>query len=177
MTVNEWLELRGPRAASLHRRRLLPRVLGSIVSTLSTAGAHRRHLDARQGKATSRPSRPSGLAYASSPPRARPSRPGIVPGRQRLCPIPQCHRRRSFGPQTSATGGGGGTGTTPGRAPPGRAPLSRGGPRRATVAALGFRCPVCSPLAVVASELALGATAYEGGDGAGVRSISPAAAR
>ena len=29
-------------------------------------------------------------------------------------------------------------------------------------AALGFRCPTCSPLAVVASELTLGATACEG---------------
>ena len=113
LAVNEWFELKGPRAAPPRPLRLLPRVLGSIVSTLPKAGAHRRHLGAHQGKATSRPSRPSGLAYASSPPRARSSRPGVVPGRQRLCPMPQCHRRRSFGPQTSATGGGGGTGTTP----------------------------------------------------------------
>ena len=119
LAVNEWFELEGPRTASLRRRRLLPRVLGSTVSTLSKAGSHRRHLGAHQGKATSRPSRPSGLAYASSPPRARSSRPGVIPGRQRLCPMPQCHRRRSFGPQTSATGGGGGTGTTPGRVPSG----------------------------------------------------------
>ena len=177
LAVNEWFELEGPRTASLRRRRLLPRVLGSIVSTLSKTGAHRRHLGAHQGKATSRPSRPSGLAYASSPPRARSSRPGVVPGRQRLCPMPQCHRRRSFGPQTSATGGGGGTGTTPGRAPPGRAPLPRGGPRCATVVDLGFRRPACSPLAVVASEPTLGATAYAGGGGAGVRSRSPRGGR
>ena len=35
---------------------------------------------------------------------------------------------------------------------------------------MGFRRPACSPLTVVASELALGATAYDGGGGAGARS-------
>ena len=38
---------------------------------------------------------------------------------------------------------------------------------------MGFRRPACSPLAVVASEPTLGATAFEGGGGAGVRSRSP----
>ena len=38
---------------------------------------------------------------------------------------------------------------------------------------LKFRRPACSPLAVVASEPTLGATAYVGGGGAGVRSRSP----
>ena len=51
--------------------------------------------------------------------------------------------------------------------------MKRGGPRCAPVADLGFRRPACSPLAVVASEPTLGATAYEGGGGAGVRSRSP----
>ena len=37
---------------------------------------------------------------------------------------------------------------------------------------MGFRCPACSPLAVVASELTLGATAYEG-RGRGERSCGP----
>ena len=66
---NEWFELEGPRTASLRRRRLLPRVLGSIVSTLSKTGAHRRHLGAHQGKATSRPFPPvwSGLCLLPSP--------------------------------------------------------------------------------------------------------------
>ena len=35
-------------------------------------------------------------------------------------------------------------------------------PPKINFAALGFRCPTCSPLAVVASELTLGATACEG---------------
>ena len=61
----------------------------------------------------------------------------------------------------------------PDASPPGRAPLPRGGPRCAPVADLGFRRPACSPLTVVASELALGAMAYDGGGGAGVRSRSP----
>ena len=175
LAVNEWFELEGPRVerrsavvdyfpvcwAPPSRRSPRPARIGGISA----------HTKARLRPARSRP---SGLAFASFPPRARSSRPGVIPGRQRLCPMPQCHRRRSFGPQTSATGGGGGTGTTPGRAPPGRAPLPRGGPRCATVAAPGFRRPACSPLAVVASEPTLGATAYAGG--AGVRSCSPAAA-
>ena len=41
---------------------------------------------------------------------------------------------------------------------------------------MGFRRPACSPLTVVASELALGAMAYDGGGGAGAQSRSPAAA-
>ena len=61
----------------------------------------------------------------------------------------------------------------PDASPPGRAPLSRGGPRWVPVAGLGFRRPACSPLAVVASEPTLGVTAYVGGGGAGVRSRSP----
>ena len=69
LAVNEWFELKGPRTASLRRRRLLPRVLGSTVSTLSKAGSHRRHLGAHQGKATSRPFPPvwSGLCLLPSP--------------------------------------------------------------------------------------------------------------
>ena len=130
LAVNEWFELKAPPApvdyfpvcwAPSSRRSPRPARIGGISA----------HTKARLRPARSRP---SGLAFASFPPRARSSRPGVVPGRQRLCPMPQCHRRRSFGPQTSATGGGGGTGTTPGRAPPGRAPLSRGGPRCAPVA-------------------------------------------
>ena len=42
---------------------------------------------------------------------------------------------------------------------------------------LGFRRPACSPLTVVASELTLGATAYVGGGGAGVRSRRPGGGR
>ena len=42
-----------------------------------------------------------------------------------------------------------------------RRTLPRGGPRCAPVADPGFRRPACSPLAVVASELTLGATACE----------------
>jgi len=52
-------------------------------------------------------------------------------------------------------------GLAPGRVPPSRAPLPRCGPRWVPVAGLGFRRPACSPLAVVASELTLGATACE----------------
>ena len=50
--------------------------------------------------------------------------------------------------------------------------MTRGGPRCATVAALGFRRPA-APLAVVASELTLGATAY-GGRGRGGLALSKA---
>ena len=59
----------------------------------------------------------------------------------------------------------------PGASPPGRAQRSRGAPRCASGAALGFRRPACSPLAVVASELTLGATAHEG-RGRGGRAVT-----
>ena len=59
----------------------------------------------------------------------------------------------------------------PGASPPGRAQRSRGAPRCASGAALGFRRPACSPLAVVASELTLGAMAYEG-RGRGGRAVT-----
>ena len=103
--------------------------------------------------------------YSTLEPRSR-------PGRHRR-PWPRARRWRPGPP-----GFGGGRPAAerawrPDASPPGRAPLSRGGPRCATVAALGFRRPACSPLAVVASEPTLGATAYVGGGGAGVRSRSP----
>ena len=91
--------------------------------------------------------------YSTLEPRSR-------PGRHRR-PWPRARRRRPGPP-----GFGGGRPAAerawrPDASPPGRAPLSRGGPRCATVAALGFRRPACSP-SQSSSELTLGATAGDG---------------
>ena len=177
LAVNEWFELEGPRVerrsavvdyfpvcwAPSSRRSPRPARIGGI-------SAHT--------KARLRPAHPARLVWPMPPPLPGPDhrdqgsyqaanasvrcRSAIVVGvsGRKL-------RRREVAAELVRP---------PDASPPGRAPLSRGGPRCATVADLGFRRPACSPLAVVASEPTLGATAYEGGGGAGVRSRSPAAA-
>ena len=67
----------------------------------------------------------------------------------------------------------------PGAPPPGRAPLPRGCLRRAIGAALGIPASCLPPLAILASELTLGATAYRMGAVGGpcLRSRGEASAR
>jgi len=101
--------------------------------------------------------------YSTSELRSGPSR--------RRCPWPRARRRRPGPPSFGGGRPAAERAWRPGASPPGRAQRSRGAPRCASGAALGFRRPACSPLAVVASELTLGAMAYEG-RGRGGRAVT-----